>query len=179
MAAAIQEKQVLDMPLSRTFFKALSLRSILPNDLLYVDGCIARSALQLLALSTQAEIFARAKFPQCDDAVERLNESELKQCTLDGVPVEQLCLEFPDGSQWRGEDVRLANLGRFVYALANDEARTSVSKELSAVRRGFSGLLNPKALEIFSGEGEFVVQHLCFSFSFHALEARPFVRIPR
>jgi len=151
-AKAIQDGRLMDLPLAPAFYRrALRGLPLGMTDLIAVDPTLGRSLARLCALSRRKAALEATGAPAAD----------VRALTLDGVPVEDLCMSFtfpgeaalelkPGGG---GCEVTIDNLPEYVEAVANAVIGDGVAQQVQAFREGFSSILPVEQMQGFS-EGE-------------------------
>ncbi len=140
-AKAIQDSRLLDIPLSRPFYKVI----------LYGPGSLEREDLKDIDPAVFKTLW------QMEQAILDAEESSLPTVLLGGVPIDDLCLSFvlPGDDAFElcpgGVDTAVTsqNVSRYVDCVFEALLDTGIRAQVAAFRQGFNRIFPLEHLEIF------------------------------
>lgn len=151
VAKALQDGRVLDLPLSKSFYKLILGKELTIFDILSFDPELGRALLEFQAL------VERKRFNESIDHVNSMVDFDL--CFRD-TRIEDLCLDFtlpgfPNYALTTSSDpkmVELDNLEEYVSLVVDATIKSGISRQIEAFKAGFTQVLPIKHLPIFSEE---------------------------
>ncbi|KAF6150541.1 hypothetical protein GIB67_030342 [Kingdonia uniflora] len=142
VAKALQDGRVLDLPLSKAFFKLILDQELSIYDIPLIDPGLGRSLLEFQALSD------RRKFLKLDDT--RFRNTRIEDLYLDftlpGYPDYRLSSDIEHNM------VNMLNLGEYVSLTVDATVNTGVLRQIEAFKSGFNQVFPIKGLQIFNEE---------------------------
>ncbi|ANM70342.1 ubiquitin-protein ligase 4 [Arabidopsis thaliana] len=151
VAKALQDGRVLDLPLSKAFYKLILGQELSSFDIHFVDPELCKTLVELQALVRRKKLFAEAH-----------GDSGAAKCDLSfhGTKIEDLCLEFAlpgytdyDLAPYSANDmVNLDNLEEYIKGIVNATVCNGIQKQVEAFRSGFNQVFSIEHLRIFNEE---------------------------
>ncbi|XVF07968.1 hypothetical protein REPUB_Repub06bG0184900 [Reevesia pubescens] len=151
VAKAIQDGRVLDVPLSKAFYKLILGQDLSLYDIQSFDPELGRTLLEFQAIVNR-KMFLESI---C------VENSTLKlDLCFRNTRIEDLCLDFtlpgyPDyvlSSEWNHKMVNLANLGDYVELVVDATIHTGIARQVEAFKSGFNQVFAIKHLQIYTEE---------------------------
>jgi E3 ubiquitin-protein ligase TRIP12 len=136
MAKAIQDDRLMDIPLSRPFYKFIITGALEPADLSYIDPSLAKYLEDILSGCGSSQVL------------------------VNGVPIDDLCLSFvlPGDEEYElcpgGKDISVSSetAEQYVNSLYDALLDTGVRAQIESFKSGFSDIFSPDNLRIFYEE---------------------------
>ena len=141
LAKAMQDSRLLDLPFAPSFYKLLLQQPLTPADMAIIDPALHQSLTAMEAL--------------CNSRTRMKDDAPL---TLDGCPIESLCLDFtlpgyPDVELVAGgkdQTVTIDNLQQYCELVREMYLATGLEVQRTALHAGFSQVLEIENLSVFS-----------------------------
>ena len=136
VAKSIQDDRLMDIPLSRSFYKFIITGSLEATDLWYIDPSLAKYLEDILCSCGSSQVL------------------------VNGVPIDDLCLSFvlPGDEEYElcpgGKDILVTSetAEQYVKSLYNAFLDTGVKAQIESFKSGFSDIFSPDNLRIFYEE---------------------------
>ncbi|OQU77294.1 hypothetical protein SORBI_3009G025200 [Sorghum bicolor] len=150
VARAVLDGRILDIPLSKAFYKVMLEQELDIYDIPLFDPELGKIVIEFQALVSRKnflETSSRASNPMVD-------------LTYKNVKLEDLCLDFtlpgnpeyelvPGGSE---KPVTLESLGEYVSLVADATLKSGIAKQIEAFKSGINEVFALKALKMFTEE---------------------------
>eukprot|EP00818_Percolomonas_sp_WS_P008358 CAMPEP_0117439754 /NCGR_PEP_ID=MMETSP0759-20121206/2726_1 /TAXON_ID=63605 /ORGANISM="Percolomonas cosmopolitus, Strain WS" /LENGTH=1495 /DNA_ID=CAMNT_0005231475 /DNA_START=707 /DNA_END=5194 /DNA_ORIENTATION=- len=152
IARAVMDDRLIDMPLSFALLKALKGEPLFFDDIRYIDPQIYDSLRKFYTV-----VQAKKQIEKSQELAASEKKGQIYELTLDGVRIEDLTqtftligtdIELMDGGS--DIDVTIWNLEDFLEMTADWLLRIGVKEQVESLREGFSALVHPKNLFLFS-----------------------------
>ncbi|RUS90169.1 hypothetical protein EGW08_002048, partial [Elysia chlorotica] len=157
MAKALMDSRMLDLPLSRVFYKwILGQESTLTSaDLYHVDRVVARSFQQLEDIVHQKKQICRDKSMSEEAKKEALSQLKMDGCSLEDIDLYYVLpgnenIELCKGG--RDIQVTLDNLEEYLQLVLHWSLVEGISRQFEAFREGFEALFPLSTLQCFYPE---------------------------
>ncbi|XP_068668606.1 E3 ubiquitin-protein ligase UPL4 isoform X2 [Aristolochia californica] len=149
VAKAVQDGRVLDLPISRAFYKLVLGQELDIYDILLFDPQLGRTLLEFQALANKKK-FLGSISPGSSSIPDNL-------CFHD-TSIEDLCLDFtlPGYSDYKlacGHDynmVNINNLADYVSLVVDATVRSGIIRQLEAFKSGFNQVFSLTTLQMFT-----------------------------
>ncbi|MQM13235.1 hypothetical protein Taro_046161 [Colocasia esculenta] len=150
VAKALQDGRILDLPLSKAFYKLMLDQELDVYDIRSFDHELGTTLLEFQAL------VCRRRFLESTSG--NKETGHVSDLCYRGTRIEDLCLDFtlpghPDYllSSGNGSDmVNIINLEEYVSLVVDATIGSGISKQIEAFKSGFNEVLPLKALQIFT-----------------------------
>uniref|UniRef100_A0A0D9WC73 HECT-type E3 ubiquitin transferase n=1 Tax=Leersia perrieri TaxID=77586 RepID=A0A0D9WC73_9ORYZ len=146
VARAVLDGRVLDVPLSKAFYKIMLGQELDIYDIPSFDPELGKSIIEFKALVKRKKFFeGRASDPKDDFSYKNMRLEDLcLDFTLPGNPEYEL---IPGGSE---KMVTLNNLEEYVSSLADATLKSGISNQIEAFKAGINEVFALKTLQLFS-----------------------------
>ncbi|RZC76532.1 hypothetical protein C5167_000633 [Papaver somniferum] len=143
VAKALQDGRVLDLPLSKAFYKLVLDQDLNIHDILSLDPGLGRVLLEFQALVDRKRIL-----------------SPISAFYFRNTKIDDLCLDFtlpgyPDYLLTSSQDQRMvntANLEEYVSLIVDATLNSGISRQGEAFKSGFNQVFPLTSLKVFTGE---------------------------
>ncbi|KAK9127246.1 hypothetical protein Syun_016043 [Stephania yunnanensis] len=151
VAKALQDRRVLDLPLSKAFYKLILGKELNVYDVHSFDPELGRTLVEFQSIVERKRIL--------ESSSKRITRSMFKSC-FRGVKIEDLCLDFslpgyPDytlADNAGCEEVTVNNLDEYVSFLVDATIHNGISRQVEAFKSGFNEVFPIQRLQIFTEE---------------------------
>ncbi|KAF9593401.1 hypothetical protein IFM89_022662 [Coptis chinensis] len=151
VAKAIQDRRVLDLSLSKSFYKLILEQELNLYDVHSFDPGLGRALIEFQALVDRKKVL---------DLVSSKSRSLTSDSCFHNTRIEDLCLDFtlpgyPDyllKSEHDHKMVDMFNLEEYVSSIADATVHSGVSRQVEAFKIGFNQVLPIRSLKIFTDE---------------------------
>ncbi|KAK9154145.1 hypothetical protein Sjap_001625 [Stephania japonica] len=151
VAKALQDRRVLDLPLSMAFYKLILGKELNVYDIHSFDPELGRTLVEFQSIVERKRLL--------ESSSKRITRSMFESCFRD-VRIEDLCLDFslpgyPDYTLAENadcEEVTIYNLDEYVSFLVDATIRNGISRQVEAFKSGFNQVFPIQRLQIFTEE---------------------------
>ncbi|OVA09927.1 HECT [Macleaya cordata] len=151
VAKALQDGRVLDLPLSKAFYKLLLDQELNIYDIQSIDPGLGRVLLEFQALVERKRILNSAAGS---------NSTFVSASCFRNTKIDDLCLDFtlpgdPDyilTSEPDRKMVNMSNLEEYVSLIVDATVNCGISRQVEAFKSGFNQVFPIKSLKIFTEE---------------------------
>lgn len=157
MAKALMDSRMLDLPLSRVFYKWIlgQEASLTSADLYHVDRVVARSFQQLEDIVHQKKQICSDKSLSEEAKKEALSQLKMDGCSLEDIDLYYVLpgnenIELCKGG--RDIQVTLDNLEEYLQLVLHWSLVEGISRQFEAFREGFEALFSLNTLQCFYPE---------------------------